>query len=402
MKKIVTIISARPQFVKCAPVSHALRTVAREILIHTGQHYDYTMSKVFFDELGIPEPDYNLGVGSGTHGYQTGQAIQKVEEVLIQEKPDVVVVYGDTNSTLAGALAAAKLHIPVAHVEAGLRSYNTRMPEEINRVLTDHVSSLLLCPTERAIENLREEGFVHVVNDGKLADGVYGEGISSDNPLAVNVGDVMFDALLANLPIAERKSDILAAFSLKSSEYVLTTVHRAENTDDRGRLSEIVQALREVSKTMNVIFPVHPRTRKMINSNFPHVEDGGGALVFTDPVGYFDMLILEKNAAVVVTDSGGVQKEAFLLRVPCITLRNETEWVETVESGWNRLSGSEKEVILSSFAQALEMKSGDGSQPYGDGSAAARIARAVTGQDVAASHTVSARGRQRLKAVDNF
>lgn len=320
--KIATVVGARPQFIKAAPVSRELRKNHQEILIHTGQHYDANMSDVFFEELHIPKPDYNLGIGSGHHGAQTGAILEKVEEVLLKEQPDALLVYGDTNSTLAGALAAAKLHIPVIHIEAGLRSFNRRMPEEINRVLTDHISEWLFCPTDTAVQNLGQEG---------IAKGVY------------QVGDVMYDAFRFNQELARQKAQIIDRLGLQAKEYILCTIHRAENTDDPSRLKEILTALGKVSK--QVVLPLHPRTRKIIG------EQGLSGLLnenirVIEPVGYLDMIALEVNAWKLVTDSGGVQKEAYFAEVPCITMRDETEWVETVKVGWNVLTGAVGEKIL--------------------------------------------------------
>ncbi|HHW02479.1 MAG TPA: UDP-N-acetylglucosamine 2-epimerase (non-hydrolyzing) [Thermoanaerobacterales bacterium] len=318
--KIATIVGARPQFIKAAPVSRVLRKYHNEILIHTGQHYDKNMSDIFFDELDIPRPDYNLNVGSGPHGKQTGEMLIKIEEVLVREKPDAVIVYGDTNSTLAGALAASKLLISVIHVEAGLRSYNKKMPEEQNRVLTDHISSILFCPTKTAVENLMKEGITNNV---------------------FNVGDVMYDAILFNLDIAERKSNILSQLQLKKNEYILATVHRAENTDTYENLYNIIHSFNDSQEL--IVFLVHPRTRKAMQDYGIKLSNNVKVI---DPVGYLDMIILEKYANKIVTDSGGIQKEAFILGVPCITLRHETEWVETVKDKWNILVGTDKEKII--------------------------------------------------------
>lgn len=322
--KILTVVGARPQFIKLAPFSKVLReNGVNEIIVHTGQHYDENMNDLFFKELEIPEPDYNLGIGSGNHGEQTGKMLIEIEKIILKENPDLVIVYGDTNSTLAGALAASKLHIKLAHVEAGLRSFNKRMPEEINRVLTDHVSDILFCPTQTAVENLKNEG---------ITKGVY------------LVGDVMFDALLHFSKISDMKSNILERLNIKPKEYYLATIHRAENTDDHERLKNILTAFSKMNEI--VVFPIHPRTRKMIN--YYGVGDllENDNIKLIDPVGYLDMLKLEKNAKAILTDSGGVQKEAFWLKVPCITLRDETEWIETVDLGWNRLVGSDVEKIL--------------------------------------------------------
>src|SRR5688572_5807600 len=321
--KVVSVIGARPQFVKCAPVSCELRKIAQEVLVHTGQHYDDTMSGVFFRELGLPEPDYHLAVGSGLHGQQTGEMLKKLEEVFLKEEPNLVLVYGDTNSTLAGSLAAAKLHIPVAHVEAGLRSYNRKMPEEINRVMTDHLSALLFCPTETAVENLKGEGLIKGVH---------------------LVGDVMYDALLDGVEIAKRTSRILDRLKLRPHRFILATVHRAENTDQPERLEGLVTALIGLARAGHtVVFPVHPRTQKQLAMHSYQLPDG---VVQIDPVPYLDMILLESMARVILTDSGGIQKEAYWLQTPCLTLRDETEWKETVESGWNHLVGTDPDQIL--------------------------------------------------------
>lgn len=350
--KVVSIIGARPQFIKCAPVSRALRSVAREVVVHTGQHYDDSMSGVFFRELGIADPDYHLGVGSGTHGQQTGNMLKGIEEILLKEQPEMVLVYGDTNSTVAGALAAVKLHVPVAHVEAGLRSFNRRMPEEINRVVTDQVSTLLLCPTDRAVENLRREG---------VTQGVH------------LVGDVMYDALLDNVERARSTSTVLERVGLSPQDYLLATVHRAENTDRLERLDGIMSALNLLADSGRVVvFPVHPRTRKQLGTLF---FTPSPRLLLIEPVSYLDMVRLEGMAHAIVTDSGGIQKEAWWLRVPCITLREETEWVETVASGWNCLVGAVSERIVSAVFAAKPGRI-DG-WPYSRGEASMSVAQRI-------------------------
>ncbi|MGA4577384.1 non-hydrolyzing UDP-N-acetylglucosamine 2-epimerase [Limisphaera sp. VF-2] len=350
--KIVSIVGARPQFIKAWPVSRALRQAGHtEILVHTGQHYDDAMSRVFFEELGLPEPDVNLGIGSGSHGEQTGRMLVALEPVLLQHRPDWVLVYGDTNSTLAGALAAAKLHLPLAHVEAGLRSFNKRMPEEINRVLTDHCSDLLFCPTQTAVENLAREGITRGVH---------------------LVGDVMHEALLEARQIAAQRSRILDQLGLEPRSYFLVTVHRAENTDEPTRLAGIWSALTELARERPVLFPVHPRTRKVLTRlglseelahlREPDCADGdlpvvrpvpGADLRLLPPLGYLDMLRLTESARVILTDSGGLQKEAWWLGVPCVTLRDETEWVETLAHGANVLAGTEPTHIERAISRQL-------------------------------------------------
>lgn len=351
--KIVTVVGARPQFIKAAAISRviaSMRPAVDEILVHTGQHFDSNMSGVFFSEMGIAAPVHNFGVAGGTHGSMTARMLEAVEKVLIEEGPDWVLVYGDTNSTLAAALAASKLSIPIAHVEAGLRSFNRQMPEEINRVIADHVSAMLLCPTTTAVRNLKNEG-VH----GKVH----------------LVGDVMYDVSRHFAHVAEEKSKILASLDLEPGRYVLATCHRAENTDDPRNLHQILKGLETLADTIGVVFPIHPRTERKVR------EYGFGdclkKLCVTQPVSYLDMVMLEKNACAIVTDSGGVQKEAFFYRVPCITVRNETEWVETVESGWNAVVGA----LADRMVKAFETLTGSGNrtdvQPYGDGHAAERI-----------------------------
>lgn len=310
---ILTVVGARPQFIKAAPVSHAIARLGdcREILVHTGQHFDAAMSEVFFDELDIPKPARNLEVNSLGHGAMTGRMLEKLEEAMLAEKPDMVLIYGDTNSTVAGALAAAKLHIPVAHVEAGLRSFNRRMPEEINRVMADHVSTLLFCPTETAVKNLTSEG---------ITGGVH------------KVGDVMYDVTLHAVRRAEGRP-LLANLGLTSKSYAVATIHRAENTDDPERFARVMAWLSEAGERAPIIMPVHPRTRKLMEMRGLAPAN----LRLIEPLGYLDMALLTHNATSVFTDSGGLQKEAYFHRVPCVTLRDETEWVETIEAGWNRL-----------------------------------------------------------------
>lgn len=374
--KVAHLVGARPQFIKYAPVFRALQrsrqdsvSLMENILMHTGQHYDDAMSAIFFRQLGISAPDHHLGVGSASQGAQTARILQKAEEVLSRERPDVLVVYGDTNSTLGGALAAVKLHIPVAHVEAGLRSFNKDMPEEVNRVLTDHVSTVLFCPTEGAAGNLRTEGFTGIVRGGKCLgaslqlEPSYAPGPS--HPLVVNVGDVMYDALLHAVEIASRSATVLRAQDIEGKAYHVLTLHRAENTDDPERMERIMAFVNERTRGTTVIFPVHPRTRKALaqvrNPLAGHVR-------MIEPLGYFDMVWLVKNSALVLTDSGGLQKEAYWLGVPAITLREETEWIETVQSGWNVLYGDD---------HGAHHPAPDSRTDYGDGRAAERILTAL-------------------------
>ncbi|TCS95652.1 non-hydrolyzing UDP-N-acetylglucosamine 2-epimerase [Hazenella coriacea] len=345
--KVLTVVGARPQFIKAAPVSRAIRQEAEEILVHTGQHYDKSMSEVFFEELNIPIPNYNLHVGSKSHGAQTGEMLSKVEEVILQEKPDCLLVYGDTNSTLAGALAAAKLHIPVAHVEAGLRSFNRLMPEEVNRVLTDHMSEWLFCPTQTAVDHLANEG---------VTKGVH------------LTGDVMLDAVNYNRKLAEEKSTILHDLDLKPESYILITLHRAENTDDPARLQQIIGALNQLS--IPSVLPLHPRTKGKLSEAGLEIKNPLVKLI--DPVGYLDMLQLEVHAQKILTDSGGVQKEAFFAEVPCITMRDETEWTETVTLGCNRLVGADQEQILEAVSQ-FEVDFSAVEPVFGDGQASKQI-----------------------------
>ena len=343
--KIVSIVGARPQFVKAAAMSRVLRQRHQEVLLHTGQHYDYEMSGIFFDGLDLPRPDVNLAVGSGWHGAQTAAMLKGIEEVLVAERPDLLLIYGDTNSTVAGALAASKLSVPVAHVEAGLRSFNRRMPEEINRVVADHLSDLLLCPGDTAVRNLAAEGItrnVHVV------------------------GDVMLDVLTwAKEQLATRPSEILERLDVRPQRYILATVHRSENTDDLTRLQQILSAFNALDEP--VVFPVHPRVRKVITGACCRIERH---VRFIDPVGYLEMVALTGAARSVLTDSGGLQKEAYWLGVPCLTMRDETEWLETVETGWNTLVGADAKKII----EAVRSFVPNSARPalYGNGFAAVK------------------------------
>lgn len=351
--KIISIVGARPEFIQATPVSRALRAHGniREILVHTGQHYDYRMSQTFFDELGTPAPDYNLEVGSGLHGRQTAAMLVKLEEVLLREAPDWVIIRGDTNSTLAGALAAGKLHIPLAHIEAGERSFNRQMPEEINRVMADSVTDLHLCASQTAVQNLAAEGITRSVHW---------------------VGDVMFDAALANRRTARQHSTIVQNLELTPRQFGLVTVHRAANTDSPARLRQIVQALNQLAPEA-IVFPAHPRTRaalQAIGAQFgPHVR-------LIEPVGYFDMVSLEDNARIIATDSGGVQREAYFFKKPCLTLRDQTEWTETVTAGWNKLVGVEVDSICRAWAEFAPPV--DQPPIFGDGTAGQRICRIIS------------------------
>ena len=351
--KILTVVGARPQFIKASVVSRALAPVADEVIVHTGQHYDRNMSAVFFEELNIPKPAYNLGVGSGSHGKQTGEMLMKIEEVIFEEKPDIMLVYGDTNSTLAGALAASKLHIPVAHVEAGLRSYNMRMPEEQNRVLTDHISTWLFCPTETAVENLKKENITCGVDRS---------------------GDVMLDSVLHFLKLARsnpEKTAIYSQLGIAPKQYRLATLHRAETTD--GGLDAIVRIFDAFERLPQpVVIPIHPRTRPLAEEAI--AKRGYRNIRLTDPVGYLEMLLLTSGACQVLTDSGGLQKEAWFMEVPCITLRSETEWVETLEGGWNILAKLETEDIYRKATETVPDPGARERMPFGDGHASEHIA----------------------------
>ena len=373
--KILTILGARPQFIKAGSVSRAIKQYnlqttnnqytnipITEVIVHTGQHYDANMSDIFFEEMQIPKPDYFLGIGGKSHGAMTGQMIEKIEEVALKEKPDWIMVYGDTNSTLAGAIVASKLHIKLAHVEAGLRSFNMKMPEEINRILTDRVSDILFCPTKTAVENLQKEGFPFVTANGTQK--------------IVNVGDVMQDGAFFYKNFSKKPSN----FQLKTSNYILCTIHRAENTDDPQRLKAIFEALNEIAKEKQIILPLHPRTRKIIETYNFQLETSD--LIIIDPVGYLEMVWLIDNCSLVMTDSGGLQKEAYFFEKPCITLRDETEWVELVEIEANRLAGANKEKILNAYKQITNNQSESThickySNLYGGGRASEKIVEAL-------------------------
>ncbi|MFO7369519.1 MAG: UDP-N-acetylglucosamine 2-epimerase (non-hydrolyzing) [Bacteroidales bacterium] len=356
MKKIVTVIGARPQFVKAAAVSRAIQKSGglREIIVHTGQHFDENMSSVFFREMEIPEPDYNLQINSLSHGAMTGRMLEKIEEVLLQEKPDFLMVYGDTNSTIAGALAAKKLDIKVIHVEAGLRSFNMKMPEEINRILTDRISDLLFCPTDNAVHNLDNEGF------GNFKCQIH------------QVGDVMYDAALFYSEKSATRSDIMTRLQVNPGDFILCTVHRQENTDNLENLKQIVAALNDINKQKKVILPLHPRTRKILKQH--NIVPGFESI---DPVGYFDMLELLKNCNLVMTDSGGMQKEAYFFKKYCITLRKETEWIELVNNHYNMLTGADAESIRNSFMILKDKEICHINSLYGDGNASIKIINSI-------------------------
>lgn len=360
--RVLTVVGARPQLIKASVVSAAFRAHAdiKECLVHTGQHFDGNMSDVFFEELGMAPPHIHLGIHSGGHGEMTGRMLVELEKILLADKPDAVLVYGDTNSTLAGALAAEKLHVPVAHVEAGLRSFNRRMPEETNRVLTDHLSTWLFAPTDEAVRNLHREGI--------------------DSTAVHHVGDVMYDvALLYGRRADQRGGAIVDTLGLRGRRYVLATIHRAENTDRPDRLAVIVRALNAVAQDMPVVWPVHPRARNALN-HYGLLAGRADQLYMIEPQGYLEMVVLERSAAVIATDSGGVQKEAYFHRIPCVTLREETEWVELVELGWNRIvPPTSVEAIRNQVLDAVG-KFGADAAPYGDGQAASRIAARIAGE----------------------
>jgi UDP-GlcNAc3NAcA epimerase len=348
--KLITIIGARPQFIKAAAVSReiAKHSEIKEIIVHTGQHFDANMSEIFFEQMHIPKPDYNLEINSLSHGAMTGRMIAKIEEVLLKEKPDWVLIYGDTNSTIAGSLAAKKLHIKVAHVEAGLRSFNRNMPEEINRILTDKISDILFCPTDTAVQNLQNEG----IGNNSLAQ-------------IVKCGDVMQDAAIFYSNLAQKPEIDLPM------EFILATIHRAENTDDPKRLASIFSALNKISHEIPIILPLHPRTKKIISNS--QVSINNTQLIFIDPVGYLEMIYLLQNCSLVMTDSGGLQKEAFFFRKPCVTLRDETEWVELVENGFNEIVGANENKIISGYKKMSKKQNDFNINLYGNGEASEKI-----------------------------
>jgi len=375
--KLANIVGARPQFIKYFPIQKAIeehnlssQIFIEDILIHTGQHYDYMMSQAFFSDLEIKKPEYHLEVGSASQGLQTALIIQRVEEVLIKEMPDLVIVYGDTNSTLGGALAAAKLHIPIAHIEAGLRSYNKKMPEEINRIVSDRIASILFCPSKTAVSNLIKEGFNRIINKGELISEAVERlsdrlKIDENNPLVINVGDVMYDAFLLANQFSSGKSKIIEKLNLKDKSYAVLTIHRAENTDYPDKLKEIINFASEAMTNKKIIFPIHPRTKKSIETLSIEIPSN---IEIIDPLNYYDMMELIKNSTFVLTDSGGLQKEAYWLKIPCITLREETEWIETIQSGWNILYKNWKDSHNPLQQNSLY---------YGDGKAAEKILKVI-------------------------
>ena len=378
MKKIVTIIGARPQIIKSAALSRAVREVfpeqIREMVVHTGQHYDQNMSEVFFEEMGIPKPSFNLGVGSGSHGKQTAEMLSAIEQILVSEKPDALVVYGDTNSTLAGATAAAKLHVPIVHIEAGLRSYNKKMPEEVNRVVCDHLSTLLFSPTQSGFDNLIKEGF----------SGSTVVPYSADNPKIYHCGDVMFDNSHYFATLADEKSTVIADNKLTKGNFILSTIHRNNNTDDPERLGAIFRAFLTVLETYpekEIVLPLHPRTKNCMNDLPAELQKSikdQSRLKIIDPVSFFNIIALEKYCDMVVTDSGGLQKEAFFFQKPCVILRPETEWVEIVENGNALIADADYDKILAGIKELYSRKNTLTYPPlYGDGKSAEFICREI-------------------------
>lgn len=377
MKKIITIVGARPQIIKSSAISRAIAgqfsDELKEIIVHTGQHYDENMSKVFFDEMKIPQPDYNLGVGSGTHGQQTAQMLSGLEEIFLKEKPDGVIVYGDTNSTIAGALAAIKIHIPVIHIEAGLRSFNKSMPEEVNRIACDHMSTLLFTPTQTGIVNLKKEGFI-IPSEGKA---------SAENPHIYHCGDIMYDNSLYFSKISDNTSAILKDQGLESDKYILCTVHRDSNTDIPENLEQIFGALNDLTEKYNlpIVLPLHPRTKKCLEQNLSqklrNTVMENDKMKIIPPAGFLDIIALEKNARMIITDSGGLQKESYFFRKPCVILRPQTEWVEIVENGNAMLANADHNEILKCVDTLWQKQNYTYPEFYGDGHAAEFICRKI-------------------------
>ena len=378
MKKIITVIGARPQIIKAAAISRAIKNnfsdKILEVIVHTGQHYDENMSQIFFEELEIPFPNFNLNVGSGSHGEQTAKMLEGLENIYMQEKPDAVIVYGDTNSTIAGALAASKIHIPVIHIEAGLRSFNKAMPEEINRIACDHMSTLLFTPSETGHRNLLNEG---IKNDQK-------EAASIDNPKIYLCGDIMYDNSLYFSEMSEQKSEILKELEITTDEFILCTIHRDTNTDDTANLNAIFRALLRIQKTSNlkIVLPLHPRTKEKLNS---HLDENllteinqNKNFKIIPPTGFLDIISLEKNARLIITDSGGLQKEAFFFQKPCVILREQTEWIEIVENGNALIAGANELKIISSVETLIKRTDFTYPNLYGDGNAANFICKKIT------------------------
>ena len=378
MKKIITVIGARPQIIKAAAISRAIKNnfsdKILEVIVHTGQHYDENMSQIFFEELEIPFPNFNLNVGSGSHGEQTAKMLEGLENIYMQEKPDAVIVYGDTNSTIAGALAASKIHIPVIHIEAGLRSFNKAMPEEINRIACDHMSTLLFTPSETGHRNLLNEG---IKNDQK-------EAASIDNPKIYLCGDIMYDNSLYFSAVSEQKSEILKELEITTDEFILCTIHRDTNTDDTANLNAIFRALLRIQKTSNlkIVLPLHPRTKEKLNS---HLDENllteinqNKNFKIIPPLGFLDIISLEKNARLIITDSGGLQKEAFFFQKPCVILREQTEWIEIVENGNALIAGANELKIISSVETLIKRTDFTYPNLYGDGNAANFICKKIT------------------------
>ena len=378
MKKIITVIGARPQIIKAAAISRAIKNnfsdKILEVIVHTGQHYDENMSQIFFEELEIPFPNFNLNVGSGSHGEQTAKMLEGLENIYMQENPDAVIVYGDTNSTIAGALAASKIHIPVIHIEAGLRSFNKAMPEEINRIACDHMSTLLFTPSETGHRNLLNEG---IKNDQK-------EAASIDNPKIYLCGDIMYDNSLYFSAMSEQKSEILKELEITTDEFILCTIHRDTNTDDTANLNAIFRALLRIQKTSNlkIVLPLHPRTKEKLNS---HLDENllteinqNKNFKIIPPLGFLDIISLEKNARLIITDSGGLQKEAFFFQKPCVILREQTEWIEIVENGNAVIAGANELKIISSVETLFKRTDFTYPNLYGDGNAANFICKKIT------------------------
>ena len=370
MKKILTIVGARPQIIKSSAISRAIKNKysneLKEVIVHTGQHYDENMSKVFFDEMGIPEPDHNLNVGSGSHGAMTAKMLEGLEQIYLQEKPDAVLVYGDTNSTIAGALAAIKIHIPVVHVEAGLRSFNKSMPEEVNRIACDHMSSILFTPTKAGLVNLEKEGF----------DIKYSGKASADHPRVYLCGDIMFDNSLYFSEVSDDRSSIVQDLQLEKNGYILVTIHRDSNTDVAANLEQIFRALLEVSQKsgLKIVLPIHPRTKHKLKDQlspelFERLENEK-RFIIVPPAGFLDIIALEKNSRLIITDSGGLQKEAFFFQKPCVILRPQTEWIEIVENGNAILADASENRILQAFDRLMNKSDFTYPPIFGDGKAA--------------------------------